>query len=193
MLIDNLFWEARVGIFNSSKPLFKIKIKNRGMQQFLLHHTASSVYLFLTFILITQVTNLYLVSSHLIKNIPESFRLRFLKIADITVFLLFFTQNLRSRCGDIEENPGLKYSSLTVCHWNLNELTTHDYTKTSLLQAYITQHNYGIICLTEIFLNSSILSDDNTITIDGYNLIRSDYPSDSKKVEFVSTIKNIFL
>ena len=114
------------------------------------------------------------------KIIPPSFRLRFLKISDITVFLLFFIQNLLSCCGDIEENPGPKYSSLTFCHWNLNKLTAYDSTKISLLQAYITQHNYDIICLTETFLNSSILSDDNSIKIDGYNLIRSDHPSDSK-------------
>ena len=116
MLIDNLTWQARVGIFNSSKPLFKTKIKSRGMLQFLLHHTLYSLYLFLTFILITQVNNLNQVSSCLIKVIPEYFHLRFLKIADITEFSLFFIQNLLSCCGDIEENPGPKYSSLTVCH-----------------------------------------------------------------------------
>ena len=181
MPIDNLTWQARVGIFNSSKPLFKTKIKNRGMLQFLLYHNVYSLYLFLTFILIKQVNNLYQVPSRLIKIIPASFRLRFLKIADITVFVLFFIQNLLSCCGDIEENPGPKYSSLTFCHWNLNGLTAHDSTKISLPQAYITQHNYDIICLTETFLNSSILSHDNRIKIDGYNLIRSDHPSDSKK------------
>ena len=97
------------------------------------------------------------------------------------MFLLFFIQNLLSCCGDIEENPGPKYSSLTFCHWNLNGLTAHDSTKISLLQAYITQHNYDVICLTETFLNS-ILRDDNRITINGYNLIRSNHPGDSKKV-----------
>ena len=81
------------------------------MLQFLLHHTVYSLHLFLGFILITQVKNLYQVYSRLIKNIPASFCLRFLKIADITVFLLFFIQNLLSCCGDIEENPGPKYSS----------------------------------------------------------------------------------
>ena len=151
------------------------------MLQFLLHCTVYSLYLFLTFILIKQVNNLYQVSSRLIKIIPASFRLRFLKIADITVFLLFFIQNLLSCCGDIVENPGPKYSSLTFCHWNLNGLTAHDSTKISLLQAYITQLNYDIICLTETFLNSSIVSDDNRIKIDGYSLIRSDHPRDSKK------------
>ena len=181
MPIDNLIWQARVGIFNSSKPLFKTKIKNRGMLQFLLHRTVYSSYLLLTFILIKQVNNLYQVSSHLIKIISASFCLCFLKIADITVFLLFFIQNLLSCCGDNEENHGPKYSSLTFCHWNLNRLTAHDTTKISLLQAYITQHNYDIIFLTETFLNSSILSDDNRIKIDRYSLIRSDHPSDLKK------------
>ena len=54
------------------------------MLQFLLHHNVYSLYLFLTFILLTQVNNLYQFSGHLIKNIPASFRLRFLKIEDIT-------------------------------------------------------------------------------------------------------------
>ena len=151
MLIDNLTWLARVGIFISSKPLFKSKNKNRGMRQFLLYHTVYSLYLFLTFILIMQVNNFYQVSSCLIKNIPASFRLRFLKIADITVFLLFFIQNLLSCCGGIEENHGPKYSSLTFCHWNLNGLTAYDSTKISLLQAYITQHNYDIYALLKLF------------------------------------------
>ena len=163
------------------------------MLQFLLHHTVYSLYLFLTFILIMQVNNLNQVFSCLIKNIPASFCLHFLKIADITVFSLFFIQNLLSCFGDIEENPGPKYSSITFFHWNLNGRTTHNSTKISLLQAYITQLNYDIIRPTETDLNSSILSVDNRITTDRYNLIRSDHPSDSKKVEFVSTIKNIFL
>ena len=53
--------------------------------------------------------------------------------------------------------------------------------KISLLQAYIiTQHNYDIICLSETFLNSSIETNYDRISIDGYNLIRADHPSDSK-------------
>ena len=129
MPIDILTWQARVGILNSSKPFFKTKIKNRGMLQFLFHHTVYSLYLFLTFILITQVNNLSQVSSRLIKIIPASFCLRFLKIADITVSLLFFIQNLLSCCGDIEENPGPKYSSLIFCHWSLYGHTVLDSTK----------------------------------------------------------------
>ena len=86
------------------------------------------------------------------------------------------------QCGDIEVNPGPKYSSLTFCHWNLNGLTAHDNIKISLLQACVTQYNCGIIYLSETFLNSSIQNYDNIIKIDGCNLIRSGNPSDSKKV-----------
>ena len=166
-----------MGIFNSSKSLFKTETKNIGLRHFLIHLTIYSLCSFLTFILITQVNDLYYDFSHTIKkNIPSSFCLRFLKIADHTVFLL-------SLCGDIEENSGPKYPSATFCHWNLNGCIAHDSTKISLFQVYITQQNYGIICLTEIFLNFSIQSDGNRTAIGGYNLIRSDHPSDSKKDE----------
>ena len=64
----------------------------------MLHHTVYSLYLFLTFILITQVNNLHQVSSRLTKNISTYFHLRFLKKkkTDITVLLLLFVQNLLS-------------------------------------------------------------------------------------------------
>ena len=83
--------------------------------------------------------------------------------------------------GDVEQNPGPKYSSLKFCHWNLNGLMAHDSTKASLLQAYVIQHNIDIICLSETFLTSDTQDDDEKIKIDGYNLIRADHPSDSKK------------
>ena len=85
------------------------------------------------------------------------------------------------QCGDIEINPGPKYSSLTSCYWDLNNLTAHDNIKISLLQACVTQCNCDIICLSEAFRNYSIQNDDDRIKIDVYNLIRSDSPSDSKK------------
>ena len=78
------------------------------MLHFLLHDTVHSLYLFLTFILIMQVNNLYYDFNRTIKNIPASFRLRFHKIADLTVFLLFFIQNLLSRCGTLKKILDLK-------------------------------------------------------------------------------------
>ena len=84
------------------------------------------------------------------------------------------------RCGDVEGNPCPKYSSLTFSHWNLNGLTAHYSTKILSFQAYITQPNYDIICLSETFLKSYIDSNNISISIYKYNLIRFDHPSDSK-------------
>ena len=85
------------------------------------------------------------------------------KIAKTTLFSDLCIPSQLFRCGDIEKNPGPKYSSLTFYHWNLNGLTAHDSIKISLLQAYITQHNYDAIYLSETFLNSSIDSSDTRI------------------------------
>ena len=103
------------------------------------------------------------------------------KMTKIAKFLFLCLPNLLFRCGDIEANPGTEYSFLTFCHWYLNGLTAQDSIKISLLQAFITRHNYNIICLLETFLNSSVQTKDARISIHGYNLIRADHPSDSKR------------
>ena len=99
----------------------------------------------------------------------------------INIFLFICIVNLLCCCDDVQTNPDPKYSSLTFFHWNLNSLAAHDSIKISLLQAYILKHNYDIICLSETFLNSSIEINADRISLDGYNLIRSDHRSDSKK------------
>ena len=106
---------------------------------------------------------------------------------------MFFFQNFLSQCGNIKKNPGPKYSSLRFCSWNLNGVTAHDYIEISLIQGCITDQNFDIVCLPETFLNSSIQNDDHKLKIDGCNLIRFDHLCESKMVEFVFNIKNIFL
>ena len=58
--------------------------------------------------------------------------------------------------GDIEMNhPGPKPSScskFSICHWNLNSISAHNFIKLfykSLLRAYISFHNFDILCLSE--------------------------------------------
>ena len=85
--------------------------------------------------------------------------------------------------GDVEINPGPKRTpkaNLSICHWNLNSISAHNYVKLSLLRAYLAFHNFDIICLSETYLNSSNLPDDETLEIPGYNLVRSDHPLNSK-------------
>ena len=177
MLIDNVTWHARIGMFCILKPLLKSKSNIR----------ICSVHFALIFIL--DIIFFYFKSAFSIFSCTamkkSTFYLRLLKnllkIVKVIIFLLLCLPNLLFCCGDIEKNPGPKYSSLKFCHWNLNGLTAHDGIKISLLQAYIIQNNYDIICLSETFLNSSIGTNDDRISIDGYNLIRADHPSNSKR------------
>ena len=84
--------------------------------------------------------------------------------------------------GDIEINPGLKTKNqISLCHWDLNGLAAHNFTKVSLLQAWCVTHDYDIICLTETFPDSSISNDDERINFKGYNLLRADHPSNKKR------------
>ena len=87
--------------------------------------------------------------------------------------------------GDIELNPGPRknntYYIFSFCHWNLNSIAAHNFSKLSLLEAYNVQHKFDMICLSETFLDSSIPTNDERLNMKGYKLKRADNPSDSKK------------
>ena len=98
--------------------------------------------------------------------------------------------------GDIEMNPGPKPNpchSFSICHWNLNSLTAHNYLKVSLLRAYVAIKKFDVVCLSETYLDSSYLSDNDNFYLPGYNLVRADHPSNAKKVVFASILKTLFL
>ena len=62
--------------------------------------------------------------------------------------------------GDLEINAGPKTKDqISFWHWNLNGLAADNFTKVSLLQALSVTHDYDIICLSEIFPDSSIAND----------------------------------
>ena len=111
-----------------------------------------------------------------------------------TIYLLIISNLLEylwvalriiSLSGHSEINPGPKSNALNRCfsirHWNLNSISAHMFTKVSLLSAYISVHKFDIICLSETYLNSEIPSDDENLEIPGYNLVREDHPSNSKR------------
>ena len=53
--------------------------------------------------------------------------------------------------GDIEMNPGPKPNpchSFSICYWNLNSLTPHNYVKVSLLQAYVAIRKFNPLQIT---------------------------------------------
>jgi len=98
----------------------------------------------------------------------------------LLIFLYLFT--FLSCHGDIELNPGPrkeKKNSLSVCHWNLNSLSAHNFSKLTQLKAYNAIYKHDFICLSETFLDSSI--PDNLLEIEGYRLVRSDHSNDIKR------------
>ena len=60
-----------------------------------------------------------------------------------------------SLSGDIELNPGPKRDinqCLSVCHWNMNSVASHNFSKIQSLIAYNYIHKFDIICLSESYL-----------------------------------------
>ena len=58
--------------------------------------------------------------------------------------------------GDVGENPGPEpkpCQSFSICHLNVNSVSSHNFSKISLLTAYISIHKFDVICISETFLN----------------------------------------
>ena len=52
----------------------------------------------------------------------------------------------------------------------------------SLLEAYNTVHKYDILCISEAYLDSSVLVDDTvTLSLPDYSLVQSDHPNNVKR------------
>ena len=81
-----------------------------------------------------------------------------------------------NRRGVIKKNLGPKPTCYQFLRIFFYSITMHNFLKLSLLQAYITVPNSGVICLSETYLDSSILQDNCNLPIPGYNLCREDHP-----------------
>ena len=95
----------------------------------------------------------------------------------------FIFIHVKQLSGDIELYPGPKpnsFKSLSICHWNLNSITSHSFIKVWLLTAYNSIHKFDIFCLPEKYLNSEIFLNDENSNIPDYNLIRADHLSNIK-------------
>ena len=49
------------------------------------------------------------------------------------------------------------------------------------MEAYNTVNNFDKICLTESFLESSILTENNNLKIIGYKMVRIDHSNNAKR------------
>ena len=96
--------------------------------------------------------------------------------------MLYYIRLIRLS-GNIELNPGSKPSSFknfSICHWNLNSITSHDFLNVTLLFAYNALQKFDIICISESYLNLDILSSDDNLNIAGYDMVRADHPSGNR-------------
>ena len=87
-------------------------------------------------------------------------------------------------CGDAELNPGPKHTKsyyFSLCHWNLNSLPAHDFSKLSLIKAHNTHHNFDMICLSETYLESSYTEADPRLNLKDFTFIRADNPHSCKR------------
>ena len=58
-----------------------------------------------------------------------------------------------------------------------------DFSKIAQVSAFLSVYNFDVFCICESFLNSEIKNDDPRLAIEGYDLVRCDHPSDSKRGE----------
>ena len=69
----------------------------------------------------------------------------------------------------------------SICHWNLNYITVHNFPILSLVTAYSLVQNVDIICFSETYLNSATPPNDTRLESPGYNLFLSDHPSNNER------------
>ena len=70
---------------------------------------------------------------------------------------------------------------MSICYWNLNSISAHNFIRFSLLCTYISINEINIICLSETYLDLSVSSDNDNLELPGYNLVRADNPTNTKR------------
>ena len=163
----NQYW-GTTAVFNAS--IIMIKIMNRPISRLYYFHNTNQI---------SSIAIFYLY--YFRQKDPKSHqyvRVFFLRTVLEVPCLSKLKTSLSGDRGPAKKN---QKKSFSICHWNFNSITGHDYAKVSLLKAYITAHETDIICLSVTYLDPSIQLDNDHLEIPGYNLVRSDHPSNNKR------------
>ena len=181
MPVNLIQYRGAVGTFNTRMSIFQRSRKRFSFLNYVNINSFQS-YSLSTFILFVF---LFLGLKYNGHKISMKFFVWFLFLMGVSLNSSLWLQILLVLLsGDVEINPGPKRTpkaNLSICHWNLNSISAHNYVKLSLLRAYLAFHKFDIICLSETYLNSSNSPDDETLEIPGYNLVLSDHPLNSKR------------
>ena len=154
MVVSTDQWRAEIGSFNCHR-LRLSKFKWNNNQMFL-------KIVFIYFLLMCKVLNTKFCLSKLATRLMFHWKAFF-------ILSLLFICSLLLLHGDIESNPGPRNSKNhlpSFCHWNLNSLPAHNFSKVWLLKAYNAIYQYDVICLSKTYLDSSILSDHVSLELE---------------------------
>ena len=184
MPVNLIQHRGAVGSFNNRHSARELKYRNLSLRShnnifahcFFYHNSGFLFVLFLTVFLV--------IKHNTCNGTKNSKALSFFVIVTKIWITTWLHSVLLLLGGEVELNPGPKQSSIntfSICHWNLNSVSAHNYAKIFLLKAYIAIHGFDIICISETYLDSSTSPDDRNLEISGYNLIRSDHPSNNKR------------
>ena len=183
-------WRMEIGYF-SNFPIKHLKvIKANALTLISIHYFKSFLtsfllfcfyYTVMKFIMMFFSTPIYTFCETRVLFNDISFIIRHYFSYIFSIFIVYLLYHIRliDLSGDIELNPGPKPSSFkhfSICHWNLNRITSHDFLKVKLLTAYSVMYKFDIICISESYFNSDTSSNDNNLNIPSYNMSRADHP-----------------
>ena len=138
-----------VGNFNSHFNFHKLKSKSDSLlgicpllkrvvhvlMFYILSHVVSGLLTFSDDLLTGTVHR----KPYIFQSTPSSYLIR-LRGFRLRAFLWFYIKKI-ILSGDVKTNPGpqsKRSHEFSICHWHLNSIATHSFTKVSLLKAYIT-------------------------------------------------------
>ena len=171
-----------VGVFNNRKLPLK-KIHGPSLQKIILKTHLIQIVMFLIVLTVRHLISLS--SAQNIQFFRRSLFHSFCFINAVSYMHYVWLYSLTiKRSGDIEKNPGPKPNSCdcwSICHWNLNSISAQNFIRLSLFRAYIYVNKTDIICLCETYLDSNISSDNVNLELPGYNLVRADNLTNTKR------------
>ena len=186
LIVNVTQWREEIGIFYICLSL-SIKVSKASKNSTIFTFDSLQCLLMLLFLLLNDLNTTYLNLSKIDISVISAYLTSLMYAAILYCFLeqLGITRCRIVMSGEVEVNPGPKRNfcqsqSFLISHWNLKSLITLSFAKVSLLIGYVSVNKVDIVCLSETFLNSKILTDDENLKIPGYSVARDDHPSNIK-------------
>ena len=92
--------------------------------------------------------------------------------------LFVFTFTALWRFWKQSRSKKIPQKSFSICHWNLNSLSAHNFSKLTQVKVYISIYKHDFICLLKSYLG--FLSTDSFLEIYRHNLVRVNRPNETK-------------